>query len=344
MGQDYYKLLGVDKDASEEEIKKAYKKMISEAFEVLSDKQKRTVYDQFGEEGLKGGGGAAAAAGGFPGFASSSSGFPSGTTFSFSSSGPGGGFGSGGFNPTDPRKIFESFFASMGGPGGAGPSGRSRGMGGIFDDDDMPGFTSMGGGMPGGFRQFQQTRSTSQPAQPSEITKPLPISLEDLYNGATKRMKVSRRLLNGTTEDKVLEVQVLPGWKSGTKVRFPRAGNEQPGGESQDLVFNVEEKPHSRFSRDGNNLICNLQLPLVEALAGGGTKRAIEHLDGKTIQVTIPTGVVKPGQRTIVPGQGMPVRKEGQVRTKGDLIVVWDVIFPDRLTQSQKEGVRKVLG
>lgn len=82
---------------------------ISEAFEVLSDKQKRTIYDQFGEEGLKGGGappqGAAGGAGGFPGFA----GFPGGQSFSFTS-GPGGSFGSGGrggFSPTDPNKIFE---------------------------------------------------------------------------------------------------------------------------------------------------------------------------------------------------------------------------------------------
>ncbi|PSS36760.1 hypothetical protein PHLCEN_2v1391 [Hermanssonia centrifuga] len=120
MGTDYYKLLGIGKSASEDEIKKAYKKAakeaskkfkeISEAFEVLSDKQKRTIYDQFGEEGLKGGGGpppGAGGAGGFPGFGGS--GFPSGgsTSFSFTSGGPGGFGRSGGFSPTDPNKIFE---------------------------------------------------------------------------------------------------------------------------------------------------------------------------------------------------------------------------------------------
>jgi DnaJ homolog subfamily B member 4 len=81
---------------------------ISEAFEVLSDKQKRTIYDQFGEEGLKGGGGPAQGAAGDagPGF-SSFGGFPGGggTTFTFTS-GPGGSRG-GGFAPTDPNKIFE---------------------------------------------------------------------------------------------------------------------------------------------------------------------------------------------------------------------------------------------
>lgn len=84
---------------------------ISEAFEVLSDKQKRTIYDQFGEEGLKGGGGPPPGAGGPGGFAGfsgfpggTSSGFPGGTTFTFTSGGPG---GRGGFSPTDPNKIFE---------------------------------------------------------------------------------------------------------------------------------------------------------------------------------------------------------------------------------------------
>ena len=81
---------------------------ISEAFEVLSDKQKRTIYDQLGEEGLKGGGVPPQGAGGPSGF-SSFGGFPGGQTFSFTS-GPGGGFGGGGrggFSPTDPNKIFE---------------------------------------------------------------------------------------------------------------------------------------------------------------------------------------------------------------------------------------------
>jgi len=89
---------------------------ISEAYEVLSDKNKRTVYDQFGEEGLKSGGGpptgANGAPGGFPGFGGGG-GFPGGggTTFTFTSSGPGfgggGGGGGGGFAPSDPSVIFE---------------------------------------------------------------------------------------------------------------------------------------------------------------------------------------------------------------------------------------------
>ncbi|KAJ4494697.1 hypothetical protein C8J55DRAFT_497407 [Lentinula edodes] len=373
MGTDYYKLLGVGKDADDNAIKKAYKKMalkwhpdrnngseeaskkfkeISEAFEVLSDKQKRTIYDQFGEEGLKGGGGPPPGAGtgtgagpsGFSGF----SGFPGGSTFSFSSSGPSGFSSSGGsFNPSDPNKIFEQIFG-----GGLNSAFGMGGMGGrpgmrMFDaDDDMDGsYPSFGGGIPRS-RPSRPARSSSyskQSTAPSEITRPLKVSLQDLYSGAVKHLKVGRRLLNGSTEDKVLDIQVHPGWKSGTKIRFARAGNEQASGEAQDLVFVVEEKPHDTFKREGNDLICNVSIPLLEALTHEGGKKQVESLDGRKIQVDLPAGVIKPGQETTVHGEGMPIRKDGMVKKKGDLIVKWNVVFPDRLTSSQKAGLKKVL-
>ncbi|KZT29682.1 DnaJ-domain-containing protein [Neolentinus lepideus HHB14362 ss-1] len=376
MGADYYKLLGLSKDASDDDIKRAYKKMalkwhpdrnagsedaskkfqqISEAFEVLSDKNKRAVYDQFGEEGLKGGGpqpSGGAGAGGFPG---GFSGFPGGggTTFTFTS-GPGGfGGGRGGFSPTDPNKIFEQFFGGLGGGGFGGVRSMNGMFGGAGDeDDDMSGFGGFSG-MPGGMGGFGRRTSarpspssrpaSSGPTQSSEITRPLKISLEDLYNGASKHVKVGRRLLSGGTEDKVLEIQVMPGWKSGTKVRFARAGNEQPDGEAQDLVFVVEEKPHDRFTRNNDDLETTVKIPLVDALTGTGGTKTVEALDGRKIQVPVPGTIVKPNSVTKVPNEGMPIRKQGG-KKKGDLLVKWDVVFPDRLTTAQKEGVRKVLG
>lgn len=427
MGKDYYKILGIDKSADDDAIKKAYKKMalkwhpdrnkgsaeatqkfkeVSEAFEVLSDKNKRAVFDQYGEEGLKGGpppesfaagggfppgfgGFGGGSSGGFPGGSFSSGGFPGGTTFSFTSGGPGGGRG-GGYAPSDPSAIFEQFMKQMGGMGGMGGfGGMGGGMGGFgrsssFDDDLFghgggfggPGGFSSGGGMPGGFpnrsgprRSGSQKRSSttggagadrsspSGPSQaPEEATRPLKISLNDLYTGTTKRLKVTRKLLDGTSEEKILEIEVLPGYKSGTKIRFPKAGNEIPGTggvyvnggepESQDLVFVIEEAPHNRFTREGNNLILKMTIPLVDALAGptSGQAKTIEALDGKRIPVTMPSGVIKPGQRTTISGKGMPIRKGGVTGQYGDLIVQWDVKFPDSLTPSQKEGVRKVLG
>ncbi|KAF8626122.1 hypothetical protein AX17_006617 [Amanita inopinata Kibby_2008] len=389
MGVDYYKVLGIDKSASDDDIKRAYKKMalkwhpdrnkgseeankkfkeISEAFEVLSDPNKRTVYDQFGEEGLKGGGGASPkAGGGFPGFG----GFPGGTTFTFTSGSPG---GRGSFTASDPQKIFEQIFGGgIGGAfGGFGGAGGPRTTTFNMDQDvDMGGFGGFGGfgggmrgGMPGGmprsrpgasrgapgshFRTASGPGRTPSPAKHhNEITRPLKVSLNELYTGTMKRLKIGRRLLDGTTEDKVLEIQVHPGWKSGTKVRFPHAGNEQPNREAQDLVFVVEEKPHDVFTREGNDLVATLKVTLVEALTGapGSAKltRVLELLDGRRLQVPAPLGVVKPGHETRIPGEGMPIRKEGSVKNKGDLIVKWEVEFPDRLTPAQKEGIRNVL-
>lgn len=196
-------------------------------------------------------------------------------------------------------------------------------------------------------RRQSASQFQSSPSQPSEITRPLKVSLQELYQGSVKHLKVGRRLLNGTTEDKVLEIQIHPGWKSGTKVRFPRAGNEQENGEAQDLVFVVEEKPHDVFKREGNDLVCQLRIPLVEALAGdpGGRRltKTVEMLDGRKLQIPVPLGVVRPGQETTVSGEGMPVRKDGSVKKKGDLIVKFSVVFPDRLTPAQQEGIRKVL-
>jgi len=152
--------------------------------------------------------------------------------------------------------------------------------------------------------------------------------------------------LDGSIEDKVLDIQIHPGWKSGTKIRFPKAGNEVELSDAQDLVFVVEEKPHGVFKREDNNLIANLKIPLVEALTGppGTKEKVLEMLDGRKLRVPFPAGVVKPGQQTKINGEGMPIRKDGAARNRGDLIVNWEIVFPDSLSASQKEGLRKVLG
>ena len=238
---------------------------------------------------------------------------------------------------TDGILLNRQFFS--GGFGGFGMGGRPS----MFDSDDDD---DMGGSSFGGFgnRSYRsnarQTNSTQ--SKPSEVTLPLKVSLEELYNGTTKHLKVGRRLLSGAKEDKVLEIQISPGWKSGTKIRFPKSGNEQPNGDSQNLVFIVEEKQHERFTREGNDLTVNMPISLVDALTGSGGKKVVEGLDGRKLQVSVPSGVVKPGLRTTLTGEGMPIRKDGSVKKRGDLIVKWDAVFPTRLSEAQKEGLRKV--
>lgn len=216
------------------------------------------------------------------------------------------------------------------------------------DDDDMAGMfgggARMPGGMPGARPSAGARRPAAEPKSAGEVVRPLKLSLEELYTGTTKHIKVGRRLRSGANEDKVLDVPIHAGYKSGTKIRFPRAGNETPEGDAQDLVFVVEEKPHDVYTRDGNDLVAHLHLPLVDALAGaGGASRTLTALSGKKVAVKVPAAVVKPGQTTTLAGQGMPIRKGGQTGTFGDLHIKWEIDFPDRLTSSQQEGLRKVL-
>ncbi|KAF9377885.1 hypothetical protein CPC16_011596 [Podila verticillata] len=339
MGKDYYAILGIPKTADDDQIKKAYRKLalkyhpdknsaedaqkkfhdISEAYEVLSDKNKRAVFDQFGEDGLKGGGGAAGpgAAGGFPG--GFSGGFPGGGgghTFSFGGQGMGGGGGGGGFHPSDAEDIFKQFFASFGGGGG---------MGGMEDMAEQQ-------------RQHQHQAAEKPPA----LERTLAVSLEDLAKGVTKRLKVTRKVSSGTgrTSDKILTIDVKPGWKAGTKIRFPREGDEFPNGEIQDIVFTIEEKPHNLFTRRGDDLVLNLELSLVEALTG--FSKTVKTLDGRTLPVSASSArIIQPGQEERYPGEGMPIsKKPGQ---KGDLIVKFVVKFPTHLTAAQKDALKKIL-
>jgi DnaJ family protein B protein 4 len=282
----------------------------------------------------------AGAAGGFPGGAAG--GFPGGGTFRFTSTGPGGGGAS--FHPSDADDIFKHFFASFGG------GGMGMGMGGGMDDD---------GGMPGGFSSFggiprsgaarsgfgrQQQQQYAEPEKPPAIKRPLPISLEDLYNGAVKRLKVTRKLRDGGTgrpvsTDKILTINVKPGWKAGTKIRFPNEGDELENGQTQDIEFVVEEKPHPQYKREGDNLRITIPLSLSEALTG--FNKTIKTLDGRTLSINNTKSVIHSGQESRVPNEGMPNSKTGK---KGSLIITYDVKFPSSLTDEQKEGIKKILG
>lgn len=378
MGKDYYKILGISKSANDDEIKKAYKKAalkwhpdrnkdnettakkkfqdVGEAFEVLSDKNKRTIYDQYGEDGLKGGIPTADAEGGaFPGMGGFSAGGPGGgtRTFRFSTSGGNPFGGAGGFHPSDPNDIFAQIFggASPFGMGGMGSMGGMGGMGGMADDipGSMPSFTSFGGG---GSRGADMNADTGSKPQPKDFETPLMLTLEELYKGTTKKLKIGRTTAGGRTEEKVVTIDIKPGWKKGTKIRFAGAGNETSPGVAQDLVFIVDERPHSRFTRNGDDLRLIQPLKLVDALdppkpGSPNSRRKITTLDGRTIEVPIPSAglgktTISPGRTTRLAGEGMPISKVKGAR-KGDLVVEWNVEFPDRLNDSQRSAIRAAL-
>jgi DnaJ-class molecular chaperone len=126
---------------------------------------------------------------------------------------------------------------------------------------------------------------------------------------------------------------------AGTRITFAGKGDElAPGGPSADLVFMVKQKPHAKFTRDGNNLVTTVTLPLVTALTGGTV--SVQLLDGRSIVVPV-EAPVNPGSTKVVTGEGMPISK--RPGAKGDLRVKFDVNLNVKLTQQQKEQLRSIL-
>lgn len=365
MGKDYYKILGVTKTANDDELKKAYRKLalkyhpdknqtkgaeekfkeIGEAYDVLSDPRKRQIYDQLGEEGLKNGGAAGA-----PGAAS----FQSGTAGGMP---PGGGYYyayhgdpkatfAQFFGTADP---FQSFFGSSG-PGGFGgvPGGRGYHHGGHHEPDDMDMdlgdlLGRMGGGGGGGNKR-KQARTHAQ--QDPTIEKEIFLSLEEINTGIEKKMKISRNVYNSegmaiANSDKVLKINVKPGWKSGTKITFSREGDQRPGHTPADIAFIIRERPHPLFTRDGANLKFVYKLPLRDSLCGTVIWVPTLQEGGKKVMLDCTGQIIRPNSTKRLQGYGLPFHKEPHRR--GDIIVHFDILFPETLSQSSKDILYDVL-
>ncbi|KAJ4958154.1 hypothetical protein NE237_025265 [Protea cynaroides] len=344
MGVDYYNILKLDRNATDEDLKKSYRKLamkwhpdknpndkkeaeakfkqISEAYEVLSDPQKRAVYDQYGEEGLKG-------TTPHPG-SSGGGGFPFG----------GGNSGDPMFNPRNAEDIFAEFFGNS--PFGFGSSGPGRST--RFQSDGGGVFSGFGG-TENHYRTYSEGvgGGAGMPRKPPPVESKLPCSLEELYTGSTRKMKISRKVVDITgrliQESEILTITVKPGWKKGTKITFPDKGNEQTNQLPADLVFVIDEKPHNVYQRDGNDLITNHKVTLAEAL--GGTTVNIKTLDGRDLDIPV-TNIVSPGYELVIAGEGMPIAKES--RKRGNLHIKFEVKFPTRLTSEQKTGLKRILG
>mmetsp|Transcript_89625 Transcript_89625/g.214227 ORF Transcript_89625/g.214227 Transcript_89625/m.214227 type:complete len:191 (-) Transcript_89625:181-753(-) len=180
----------------------------------------------------------------------------------------------------------------------------------------------------------------SQASRPAVFD--LQCSLEDLYNGATKKMKVKRSSASLSRDaEAVLEVTIKPGWKAGTKVTFPGEGDEiGSSGKAQDVVFVIREKRHPVFTREGSNLLHHRQIPLVDALTG--FKIDVKMLDSseRILRVNV-RDMVSPNYTKVVKGEGMPSTREKGV--KGDLIITFDIVYPKSLSEEQKEKIKAVL-
>jgi len=194
----------------------------------------------------------------------------------------------------------------------------------------------------GPFRSHTFSHS-KQPQQEATIEKEVFVTLEDIARGIEKKMKISRTVYDedghARNEEKVLTLNVKPGWKAGTKVTFSREGDKFPGKVPADIAFIIRDKPHPVFTRDGSNICYKHALSLKEALCGSVAQ--IPTLDGKRIGLNLLDEVIKPTTVKKLQGYGLPYPKDPLKR--GDLVITFDVKFPDRLTQSSKDILFDVL-
>ncbi|PAA54289.1 hypothetical protein BOX15_Mlig016115g2 [Macrostomum lignano] len=346
MGRDYYKILGISRSATDDEIKKAYRKMAlkyhpdknkspnaedmfkqaAEAYEVLSDPNKRTIYDKYGEEGLK----------------AQSGGGPSGPQGGPTGGGPG-------FTYTfqgDPRETFRMFFGTDDPFAAFG----HRGFGNfehmdVDDDGGMSSFSAFssgghpfsmafGGGGGGG------RRARKDPP----IHHDLSVSLEDVLNGCTKKIKITRKRLSPdgqslVEEEKILEIAVKKGWKAGTKITFPEEGDQLPNRTPADVIFTLKDRTHKYFRRDGADIRYKAKISLRDALCGSTLQ--IPTLDpGRHIPLQL-TGPIKPTSLRKIKGEGLPYPKSPDER--GDLVVEFDVEFPNQLDEKTRRQLYSLL-
>ncbi|XP_070700295.1 dnaJ homolog subfamily B member 13 [Pempheris klunzingeri] len=311
MGGDYYETLEINRNATNADIKKAYRRLalkfhpssnresgsaerfseLAEAYDVLSDPRKKATYDKFGEEGLKGG---------IPPELGSSGAWSSKYVFH-----------------GNPEKTFREFF------GGDNPFAD-------FYTNDAP--LQFGGLQPGVVK-----------TQDSHIERDLHLSLDDLFHGCTKKIKISRRVMNedgytSSIKDKILTIDVKPGWKEGTRVIFPKEGDQGPNSIPADIVLIVRQRSHPLFVRQHDDLIYKAQISLEMALTGLSVD--VQTLDGRLLTIPI-NDIVHPAYKKVVTGEGMPLSQAPSQR--GNLIITFDIQFPERLSAERKHLIKQAL-
>lgn len=317
--KDYYQILGVSRDASQEEISKAFKKLarkyhpdlnpndkeseqkfkeVNEAYEVLKDPEKRKRYDQLGADWEHG-----QTFEPPPGYEN--------VRFTF------GGSGADGFG-TGFSDFFETLFGNLFQEGGA--SRRSRTT---FREDPFSKRGFYGSGFGGG--------SFSEKGQ--DATSTIELSLEEAYKGGKKRITLQEQAPGPDgrprTKTKNLEVNIPAGISDGQSIRLSGQGNPgMAGGQPGDLYLKVKISPHSLFRVEGKNVI--LDLPLSPWEASLGTKISLPTLDGH-VEMKIPEGTSS-DQKLRLRGKGL-----GRGDKKGDQLVRITIKVPKQLSSEEKE-------
>lgn len=333
--EDYYKVLGVDRNASQQEIQKAFRKLakkyhpdvskeadaeeqfkkVNEAYEVLKDPETRQKYDQLGKnwKNFQGADGGFRPPPGWENMRANMGGASFEDLFGGAARGGGGGF----------SDFFNIFFGG-GGPGG----GRAGAQAGGFDFQNMGGFAQ---GAPGGARGSTRAQQRKGRSREAQVT----VSLEDVARGAERQITVPvhERTPQGHVVQKTkrLNVKIPPGTTDGTVIRLQGQGEPGVGGgPAGDLRLEVKIAPHPDFEVDGHDLYTDLYVTPWEAALGA--KVPVKTLDGE-VTLTIPAGS-QSGSKLRLRGKGLP-KKAG--KKKGNLYARLLVRVPDELSDRERE-------
>jgi curved DNA-binding protein len=319
--KDYYDALKVKRDASQEEIQKAYRKLarkfhpdvnknpdaerkfkeIGEAYEVLKDPEKRKKYDQFGaawKHAQQSGGTAP----------------PGWQGFDFGMGGPG---GSGGFDYQDlggGGEGFSSFFEML--FGSAGTRARSSPFGGARG--------GAGGRYPG---------DIVGPQQGADAEATISLTLDEAMRGGSHQFSYVDPV---SGERRTMSVKIPPGVRSGQRIRIPGRGmGGSDGGERGDLYLRIEVIPDPRFRIEGSDLYT--QLPVAPWEAALGAEAEVETPEG-SVRVKVPPGS-STGRKIRLRGRGLPRqgRQGSTQRERGDLYAEIKVVVPERLSERERQ-------
>lgn len=313
--RDFYDVLGVSKNASTDEIRKAHRKLvlkyhpdrnrdnkqaeakfkeIQEAYDVLGDADKRKKYDQHGHSAFEGGAGGGGADP-FEAFRRAQQQSGRGGYSQWRAS-PGVSVEDFDMNSGDMGSIFDQLFGAGGARAGArgGRGGRTR---------------------------------RPEPPRGQDIEHPVTLTFDQAARGVTLPLQISRE--SGV---ETIEVKVPAGVKDGSRIRI-RGKGEQSGGEPGDIYIIAHVTPHAYFRRDGMDIHLDVPLSVYEALLG--TKVTVPTLEGH-VTMTIPAGTSS-GAKLRLKGHG--IERAGE---KGDQIVVVKVIVPKGLDESDKEAIEKI--
>ena len=340
MKKDLYEILGVERTADDKKLKSAYRKLakkyhpdanpgdqeaekkfkdVGEAYAILSDPEKRKLYDQFGYAAFDGSGAGQGAGAGGPG------------GYQYYSTGGGNGYQSFHFSGQDAEDLFRSMFGDI-----FGGSSRGSGFGGGHFTSGS-GFGGGGGFYDDGFgpgQSYSGRRASRQ--QSLDMTSSMTVSFRDAALGATKRIQLQDPAATGKNAGiTTLEVKIPAGIEEGKKIRLRGRGMAGADGKKGDLLIEIHIDPDREYTRDGLDLYTSAQIPYSVAVLGGEAKLPTLHGE---VSCKIPAGI-QSGSKIRLKEKG--IHTEGRSPKKGDEYVEIRIAVPRNISEAARKKLEE---